>query len=180
MVNESRVSAIFVKRFIRQFEQNERYYEADKAITNLIHAFPSNSDLSAVLIKVTTINKLYSTNIMAPFEVAKHIASLRLEHKIATGQLSAVNSIRHVCISGIKKDFYSFATKYCNWHNLEAYPIYDSFVEKSLRQFKCITGNIRIYKNLKASIDYFRSQNDITEFTYKQIDKFLWMFGKTI
>lgn len=180
MVNESRISTTIVKRFIRQFEQNERYYEADKAITKLINAFPSNSDLSAVLIKVTTINKLYSTNIMAPFDVAKHIVSLNLDHKIASGQLSAVNSIRHVCISGIKKDFYSFATKYCNWHNLEAYPIYDSFVEKSLRYFKCISDDIRIYKNLKVSIDRFQSQNNITEFTYKQIDKFLWMYGKTI
>ena len=167
-----------VKRFIQRFKQNERYYEADKAIVKLIRAFPSNSDLAAVLLKVTTINKLYSTNIMAPFDVAKHIVSLRLGRQLEDGQLSAVDSIRHVTISGTDKNFYSFATKYCNWHNLRAYPIYDSFVEKSLRHFNCITGNLRIYDNLKASVDCFRTQNGITEFTYKQIDKFLWLYGK--
>lgn len=171
-------NAALVDQFIRRFEQNERYYEADKAIVKLIRAFPSSSDLGAVLLKVTTINKLYSTNILAPFDVAKHIVSLRLGDQLKNGQLSVVDRIRHVTISGTEKNFYSFATKYCSWHNLRAYPIYDSFVEKSLRHFNCITGNLRVYDNLKASVDCLRTQNHITKFTYKQIDKFLWLYGK--
>lgn len=171
-------NAAMIRRFIRRFEQNERYFEADKAILKLIRAFPSNSELAAVLLKVTTINKLYSTNIMAPFDVAKHIVSLGLDHRLQNGDLSCIDEIRHVIISGVEKNFYSFATKYSSWHNLRAYPIYDSFVETSLRHFNCVTANLRVYQNLKASVDCFRTQNGMTQFTYKEIDKFLWLYGK--
>lgn len=167
-----------IRDFIRCFDENERYGGVDKAIRKLLQKFPSNSDFTAVLLKVTTINKLYSTNIMSPFDVAKHIASLQIDQPLKHGKLSAVDTIRHVTISRKEKDFYSFATKYCNWHNFRAYPIYDSFVEKSLRHFNCVTGNLRVYQNLKASVDCFRTQNEITNFNYKQIDKFLWLYGK--
>ena len=169
---------VLVRCYLKKFEQNERYYEADKAIKKLIHAFPSNSDLSSVLLKVTTINRLYSTNIMSPFDVAKHIITLQLDRELESGELSAIERIRYVTIAGVQKNFYSFATKYCNWHNFRAYPIYDSFVEKSLHHFNCVNGNLRVYNNLKASIDCFRAQNHITNFSYKQIDKYLWLYGK--
>jgi len=32
--------------------------------------------------------------------------------------------------------FYSFATKYYSWHNLNNYPIYDRFVDQVLMAFK--------------------------------------------
>ena len=164
--------------FIRRFDENERYGNVDKAIHKLLKKFPGNGDFASVLLKVTTINKLYSTNIMSPFEVAKHVVALQIGHQLKYGKLSAVDRIRHVSISGKEKDFYSFATKYCSWHNFPAYPIYDSFVDKSLRHFNCVTGDLRVYQNLKASVDCFRTQNGVMQFTYKQIDKFLWLYGK--
>ncbi|UTW70364.1 hypothetical protein KHA80_07545 [Anaerobacillus sp. HL2] len=35
-----------------------------------------------------------------------------------------------------KKNFYSFATKYCSHHNPLDYPIYDSYVDEVLRHFR--------------------------------------------
>jgi len=173
------LNAETVKQSIKQFDDDKKNNASDKAIMKLIEVFPSNSDLVAVLLKVTTINKLYSTNILSPFAVAEHIVSHKeVGDKIKEGRLSAVDDIRHIKISGKEKNFYSFATKYCNWHNFKAFPIYDSYAEKSLRYFNCATSDLRIYNNLKESVDRFRTQNAITEFTYKEVDKFLWLYGR--
>ena len=167
-----------VRRYIDRFQRDERYAKADEAITELIRAFPSNADLSAVLLKVTAINKLYSTNIMAPFNVAKHIAHLHLDADIQAGILSAVDAIWKS--QGTRKHYFSFATKYCSWHNLTAYPIYDSFVAKSLAYYGTVVGDLREVGNLKASIDKLVSRDNLAGFTYKQLDKFLWLRGKEL
>jgi hypothetical protein len=175
-----RVTPALVWQYLRRFDRDERYFEADEAIAKLVRAFPTSSDLSSVLLKVTTINKLYSTNIMAPFNVAKHIVHCLVDADIQAGAPSAVNKIRHVTIAGVNKNFYSFATKYCSWHNPACYPIYDTFVAKSLRNCSTVGGDLRVYGDLKASVDEFIHRYGLTEFTYKEVDKFLWLFGKDL
>jgi hypothetical protein len=173
-----RANMRLVQKYLNDFEHNKRYREADIAIKKLIQAFPSHSDLSEVLLKVTTINKLYSTNIMAPFDVAKHIISQNVSAEIQEGDFSAVEKIRFVTFAGVRKNFYSFATKYCSWHNLTSFPIYDTFVAKSLQNFGTVQGDLRVYKNLKSSIDELIRRDALNGFSYKEIDKFLWAYGK--
>jgi hypothetical protein len=109
-------------KYIYKFNNDERYYLADKAIISLFEAFPENKSLEHILLKISVINDLYSTNILGTFNMVRHIQRLDIDSRLKQGDPVLVNEISsgHGIIS--KKNnkeinFYSFATKYCNWHN---------------------------------------------------------------
>lgn len=179
-----------LEKYIDKFNNDERYYPADKAIVILFDAFPENKALEHILLKISVINDLYSTNILGTFNMAKHIQQLAIDERIRKGDPLLVNEISsgHGIIS--KKNnkeicFYSFATKYCNWHNRNNYAIYDSFVHKVLMAYKR-KDNFSNFKeaDLKSFIKFkqiildFKTFYRLTEHDLKQIDKFLWIYGK--
>lgn len=53
------------------------------------------------------------------YAVAKHILTIpNLDNRLKQGDISLVDEIKEVTMSdGKKRDFYSFATKYCSHHN---------------------------------------------------------------
>ena len=95
-----------------------------------------------------------------------------------------------------------FATKFCFLHNETAYPICDSFAREALKHHKkklgkthpnyeklnTLLGNARRkwhapseplnYSSYKNVIDYFIEIYDLGDITYKELDWFLWVFGK--
>lgn len=98
---------------------------------------------------------------------------------------SLVNDIAQVKINGVKKNFYSFATKYCSHHKPEEYPIYDSYVEKMLMYFqktdkfaKFKKADLKNYAKFKSILIEFKKFYDINEYTLKEIDKYIWQLGK--
>ena len=176
-----------IREYNKKFEKDERYFLADQAIIELFEKFPNNTDVKHILLKLSVINDLYSTNIFATFEMAKHILSLNVDNDIIKGTPEIVNRIANITISGKNKNFYSFATKYCNWHNQEKYTIYDSFVDKILRAYRDQTNfdnfaneNLRDYKKFKVILTKFRQCFKLHEFDFKYLDKFLWIYGKEI
>lgn len=174
-----------VKEYNKKFESDERYYRADQAIIKLFDKFRENKDIINILLKVSVINDLYSTNIFATFEMAKHIHSLDIDSALEKGDLEIVNKIAKVKLSDKEKNFYSFATKYCNWHNRSNYPIYDGFVDKILKEYRNQThffdfnnADLRDYTKFLEILEKFRSFFKLDDFDFKEIDKFLWMHGK--
>ena len=179
-----------IDQYINKFNSDERYYLADNTITKLFEKFPYNNDLEDILLKISVINDLYSTNIFATFNMAKHIQSLQIDKDLEVNDPSLVNRI--ATGHGIKKsktngdrNFYSFATKYCSWHNRDNYPIFDDFVEKVLKAYrdyskfsKFTNTELRSYEKLKGIFSDFKQYFNITKHDLKQIDKFLWMYGK--
>jgi len=128
-------------KYIEKFNNDERYYPADQAIINLFDAFPENKRIEDILLKLSVINDLYSTNILGTFKMAKHILQLDIDEGLRQGdpdivhQIAVGHDIRKK-INNKEINFYSFATKYCNWHNKASYAIYDSFVHKMLMAYK--------------------------------------------
>jgi hypothetical protein len=181
-----------VEKYLRLFKKDDRYYLADQAIVKLFEKFPENKLLQDILLKISIINDLYSTNIFGTFLLAKHIQRKRIDTALAKGDATVVNRI--ATGHGIKKprsdgdrNFYSFATKYCNWHNQNEYPIYDQFVHKALVAYKNKDGfskfedsDLRDYKSYKTIMIEFRKAYSLTQHSLKEIDKFLWMYGKAI
>jgi hypothetical protein len=178
--------------YVDKFKNDERYLFADQAITNLFQMFPENKKLEDVLLKISVLNDLYSTNIFGTFILAKHILQLNIDEGLEKTDPTIVNKI--AVGHGITKPnglgdrcFYSFATKYCNWHKKEAYPIYDSFVDKILiayrnrDNFSTFTNNdLKDFTHFKEIITDFRMHYNLTKHSLKEIDKFLWIYGKTI
>ena len=179
-----------VKKYINKFNQDERYYPADQAIIKLFEAFPENKNLEDILLKISVINDLYSTNIFGTFKMAKHIQRLDIDELLENGDPRIVNKIAlgHGIIS--KKNnqeinFYSFATKYCNWHKRDHYAIYDSFVEKVLIAYQYrdtfsdfIKADLKDFVKFKKVIFDFMTFYDLSRQNLKEIDKFLWIYGK--
>jgi len=181
------VSDGLVEEYLDKFEKDKRYFIADEAIIKLFKSFPENKKIEDILLKISVINDLYSTNIFATFIMAEHIKNLNIDRCLNNGDEDIVNKIARLNISGKDKNFYSFATKYCNWHNREKFPIYDSFVGRMLIKYKEKDGfsdfkkeELRTYRNFKKVINDFRNFYKLDSFNFKEIDKFLWMYGKEL
>lgn len=175
-----------VKHYLALRDTLANYVSQENALRKLFTAFSDNTDLDDILLKAATLNAFYSTNIFSVYSVAKQIFSLKdVDKRLEKGDLSLVDEIRKITISGKEKDFYSFATKYCAHHNEEAFPIYDSFVDKVLWYFQqkdqfstFKRSELKNYTRFKAILLDFRKHYQLESFTLRQLDTYLWLLGK--
>ncbi len=147
--------------------------------------YPDNHALRDVLIKATALNSLYSTNIYAIVRTAQNIVCQNIDADLRSGSLEVVDKIARVEVPGKTRNNYSFASKYCHWHQPEMYPIYDSYVDKLLwayhvqRQFENFKlVDLRNYSRYKEIVESFRKCYSLTQFGLKDLDKFLWGYGR--
>ena len=81
--------------------------------------YPNNNYLEEVLLKCAAINSFSSTHVYDLYSMAEHIVGKQIDENLKNGNLSLVNTIAKIEISGKEHNFYSFATKYCHYHNPE-------------------------------------------------------------
>ena len=117
--------------------------------------------------------------------MGKHIYNLNIDERLRNSDETLVNDIAIVTINGKRKNFYSFATKYCSHHFPKEFPIYDSYVEKVLMYFNkndkfydFKRENLKNYKKFKNILIQFKKFYNIDEYNLKDIDKYLWQLGK--
>jgi len=173
-----------IKAACEKFDRDNELTE--QSLAELFRQYPGNDDPRHVLLKVVAINSLYHTSIFAVETVARHIQanSKEIDSALAAGSPEAVNLIAKVTIQGRKYNFFSFATKYCSWHNPEAYPIYDARVDHYLcvlQQQTPFSGfhhaDLWDYPKFRKVMIAFRDTYKLGEFAFKEIDKFLWLEG---
>jgi len=184
------INGTLIKKYVSLFDQNEKSFFADQAIVKLFKSFPANSKLEDILLKISVINDLYSTNIFGTFKMAKHILGLQIDNAINIGDPQIVNRIaigHGLCTkkNDTELNFYSFATKYCAWHNPDCYAIYDSFVDKVLISYRnqdnfsdFKNNDLRDFTSFMRIISDLKTHYQINDVSLKDIDKFLWMYGK--
>ena len=188
-----------------QWDTNKKlrsYRDQEAALTWLFKTYPKNTDLNQVLIKVTALDALYSTRIYHITETARHIIELKdFDKRVQEGDLSLVRALAVFKVklhtnkrnpdekadkSTREKHIFSFASKYCSWHNPDVYPIYDSKVRDKLRSFKNNPKSGLTYKN--GSLDTYEGFcKAITELrdkfclgpSMKRIDRYLWTWAKS-
>lgn len=196
----------------------------EDAIRKLFTTFHKNTDYSEVFLKVTVLDKFYSTRIPSIVKYARAICEIEgLDRMLKTGDLKAVGLISTI-LKKYNQDhpeenkrpkkaensrYISFASKYCSHHDVSGnhFPIFDSIAsnllyqynlqeEKKLypyermvlicgesrgREWKCLTkkklNNIFLYKDLLIA---FRDYYNLQEFKLKELDIFLWMYGKEL
>jgi hypothetical protein len=174
---------IIAQQAIKTFDNEyERYERLLKRLFQEEH--PHNTDIYDVFPKVAVLNVIYSTRIIAVSQVAEHILKQEIDCLLADGSLEAVRRIANVKIREKKYCFYSFATKYCNWHNPDAYPIFDKNACACLLDYKrkdCFAGfkldDLWVYQTFKKVVDDFRTHYRLESLNYKELDKFLWQCG---
>jgi hypothetical protein len=174
-----------VREYNRRFEQNDNLINTEKAIHRLVKAFPDNRQIEEVLLKVAAINSLYSTNLYAVFKMAQHIVAMNVDPQLERHDPEVISKIANLKIKEKNHTFYSFSTKYCSWHAPDGYPIYDSFVDRMLCLYRkqdnfanFTSEKLRDYPTFRSIIQTFQQYYGLTEFSFKEVDKFLWVYGK--
>ena len=180
MINIPEPSKKEVQKYLDKWDSLENSLEK-----LFFKTYPNNTDINDILIKASSLNDFYSTNIFSIFPVAKHILELNIDERLKNGDETLVNDIARVTISGKNKYLYSFATKYCSHHFPTIFPIYDNYVEKVLLYFKhkdsfaqFKKSDLKNYKIFKEILIKFKKYYNIDEFNLKDIDRYLWQLGK--
>lgn len=175
-----------VELYLKKWRNSENYRIQEDSLNKLfLNLVPNNVDILDILLKVSTLNDFYSTNIYSTYPVAKHIKSLNIDERLKVGDVSLVDDLQLVEINGKTRRFYSFATKYCSHHKPFDYPIYDSYVDKILCYFRNKDGfayfkndELKNYERFKDLIIEFRKFYGLDKYNLKEIDQYLWQLGK--
>ena len=175
-----------INKCLRKRDAFKNYTLQEKSLNKLfLKLCPQNRKIEDILLKVSTLNDFYSTNIYDTYSVAENILGNNIDKPLDAGNLEIVNKIARVSIKGKTINFYSFATKYCSHHRPKIYPIYDSYVDKMLwhyrkrDEFSCFQRqSLKEYPAFIEVIHQFRRFYRLNKFTLRDIDNFLWMTGK--
>jgi len=186
MMLPKRPCAEIVSTYLNKWNTLENDILQEKSLSKLFNELcPDNKSIENVLLKVSALNDFYSTNIFDTYTVAKHILNIDIDDDLEEENISLVGKIAPVTISGKTRNFYSFASKYCSHHKPEAFPIYDSYVEKMLMHFKnkdryafFKKDELKNYSQFLNAIQEFKKYYNLDEFSLRQIDIYLWLAGK--
>ena len=164
---------IQAKEYIKIVDANKREIAQKSILYNLFgKCFPYNKSLEDVLIKV-----------------AEHIIKVNnIDTRLKDADLSLIDEIADVRFKDITRRLYSFATKYCHFHQPNIYPIYDKNVDEALWYFSKIgyikqvfkRNDLKDYRTFKEIINNFRDFNKLSDLKYAELDKYLWKFGKDL
>lgn len=95
-----------VKHYLDLWDSLENNHLQEDALNRLFFKLaPGNEDVTDILLKASTLNDFYSTNIFSIFPVAKHIQSLHIDERLKAGDTTLVGDIQHLTINGVEKNF---------------------------------------------------------------------------
>ncbi len=170
---------------IAAFDNDKETALAESTIQELISAYPNNQAVEHILLKVLAINALYHARVfdidLQPLAI--HIKTIsELDLRLKAGAPDAVDAIWKS--NGTRRHYFSFATKFCSWHNQEAYAIYDLNVWEALAAYRRTNERFTFrdvecetYSGFIAVVRRFQKAYDLESYTLKSIDKFLWGVG---
>jgi hypothetical protein len=172
----------FVAKYTKK-NINNSFKIVDSTLSLLFTTFPNNREIEHILIKVSTLNDLYATRIYAVGSLAYNIQRLNIDPLLEEENLSCVDLIDKNGLE--KRSVYSFATKYCSWHKPDIFPIFDQYVAAILWHFSNHELNqalpesaLRNYSTFCNLLLSYRQHFGLMDFSIKEIDKFLWSYGK--
>ena len=174
--------------YLNDFSQEEGYFDDDEKRIAYFKQNPANEDTREVVLKISTMEHHQIDQIIQNRQVmADHIASLSIDEALRQGSPEVVADIAHLEMRGKSYFLYSFATRFCNWHNMEAYPIYDLNIHQLLstywqevHQENLLTDALYQYPHFKELMTTFRQEMDMENFNFKEVDKFVWIYGDHI
>ena len=173
-------------------KESVEYGDEYKLIKSCFAQFPANDDLNVIAMKIALIDVTNSTNLsrhkkkISLYSLAKVIFEIKdFDKRVEQGDPELVNIIAR---NTGAINLFSFASKYCCYHNVNVYgrddySIFDSLVKEAL-PFYCqgLTKN-KIeswrrgfnYRVFNDCIGQVLDNADITvEFRRRKFDHFLW------
>ena len=165
--------------FISSWREVRKFSAPVDAISKICKQYPNNNNFEEVLIKCAVIDNFSSTNVFDLYKMAEHILGKHIDERLKDGDYSLVDDIAKIEIGGKERTFYSFASKYCHYHNPEKFAIYDSYVAKVLCVFLNKKENeLRDYKTFMEALNDFSQRYHLENYKYDNLDKYLWRLGR--
>lgn len=187
------------KAALQTYEKMESYRIQEYLLQHLVKEYKDHSNKAAVDTKVKLLNLFYSTGIQATNVMTTNIMNIKnIDSRLNAGDPSLINEIANLQLTNKSRFNYSFATKYCAYHQPEKFPIYDSIVAMTFVSFlkKGLLPQYK-YSNRKSSspntytqsefseklkeynfyielYNYFMELYDLKDFTYREIDAYIW------
>lgn len=170
----------------------ENYGPENELITRCLQKFPKNIDSDVVAMKIGLIDITNSTHLsqhkskISMVELANIIATIpNIDARIEAGDPEVVNEIAR---SNGKINLFSFASKYCCYHNRnlygrDEYSILDTVLKEYLPRYFCDISKGQIQKwqdgfDYKAYNDYITRKLDeygiTVEHRKRKFDHFVW------
>ena len=191
MNNKFTPSVAEIERCKKAWEKDD-YFLAEKVLRLTFqgdgkHLRLTDADLLA---QTALLNALYRVNIFDIYSVSEHYKAVAknggMEKRLKEGDLSLVEDLSMVTTrNGKVRHCYSFATKFCSFHNPEKFPIYDSVVSDMLYNLNKKDGfskfsktDLKDYSKYVGVIRDFQKKYNLTEASFWEIDKMLWINGK--
>jgi hypothetical protein len=134
-----------VKEEAERFDQENEPEE--KVLGQLLNLFGANTQFAEVRLKVAGLNELYSAGVKRKHieTIARHLATTsNFDTLLQHGSPDAAQQI--IDCKGADR-YFSFASKYCSWHNPNAYPIYSSEVDACLMWYRQQNTSIHYDRN---------------------------------
>lgn len=175
---------------------SENYGKEAKIIHDCFNKYPENKDLNIIAMKIALIDVTNSTQLskhkskISLFELANFINNIpSFDLRIEQGDPELVSIIAK---NNGSINLFSFASKYCCYHNVEIYKkddysIFDSFVKSTL-PFYCSKITEHKIETWRKTYDYLSfnnciemllNQNNINvDFRRRKFDRFLWYQNK--
>lgn len=191
-VSNDVISNVTIEEVEAAVEATDNYGSENAMITRCLKKYPANTDPDLVAMKIGLIDITNSTHLsqhkskISMAELANIIASIpHIDERISKGDPGVVNAIAG---SNGKINLFSFASKYCCYHNRnlyekDDYSIFDSVLKEYLpHYFDDVTkGQIQNWqKNFEyeAYNDYITRKLDELEITVeyrkRKFDHFVW------
>lgn len=168
-------------------------YIAEERVLVAIFASYPRFDFAELMTRVTLLNQFYSTAISDIRGVVNHILEVpNVEDRLVAGDISVVEDIAKVSHRGKEWHHNSFASKFANFHNPDAFPIMDSLVldlfcrlrRKGFFQTNTKFSHDGLRKNYAKYVEVYNELialsglNRLTwngcPLNYKLIDNYLW------
>lgn len=139
-------------------------------ISAILNAYPLNDNIEEVAKKIAVIDVTNTTNIsrykkkLSLYDVAEVIVLQDIDSRLTIGDPEGVNDIAKECKKKFNINLFSFASKYCCYHNTfvykrDDYSIFDSVVSKHLSDYSNKT-----YQISKSQPEYWRTHIQYREF----------------
>lgn len=179
-----------------QVINSDSYGKENELITDCFKRFPNNEDITIVAMKIGLIDITNSTHVsqhkslISAVELAESIVNIKnIDERIAKGDPEVVNEIAR---SNGKINLFSFATKYCCYHNVnlynrDDYSILDTVVKESLPLYFDDISKSQIQKwqdnfEYKKYNDFINKKLDELginiDFRKRKFDHYIWYKNK--
>ena len=191
-IEAEKISAQEIERVHKMVVGSRDYGTDYQMISRAFNKFPLNNDPEIVAMKIALIDMTNSTHLgvhrskISTSELVQVILDISdFDDRVRQGDPDLVNMIAR---NTGNINLFSFATKYCTYHNVDiyrqdAYSIYDSVVAKTLPRYALGVTAAEIsrwrtgfdYKSFSDCICSILDQNEIyIEFRRRKFDHYIW------